>query len=215
MCFEQNSTTYCTDRKDVHELNIREMTKEQLAEESLIDLAYAILEERKSPIGFQDLLQEIRNLNGLSEEQLRERLVQFYTDMNIDGRFLLNHENGWGLREWYKIETIEEETAPTVKARKRKSKAAVDDEEDLIVDEDDLVFEEDFEEFVDDEEIDDDDDDDDDEDIDFVEEEIDGIDEVDADIDDELIEEEDGFIIDDEDEEAEEDEEDIDEDLDK
>jgi len=208
----KNSATYCTDRKDVHELEIREMTKEQLAEESLIDLAYAILEERKSPIAFPELLKAIQNLNGLSDAEIQDRLVQFYTDMNIDGRFLLNHENGWGLREWYKVETIEEETAPTVKARKRKSKAAADDEEDLIVDEDDLVFEEDFEEFVD-EEVEDEEDDD--EDLDFVEEEIDSIDEVDADIDDDLIEEEDGFIIDDEDEEAEDEDEDLEEELEK
>ncbi|QCR31401.1 DNA-directed RNA polymerase subunit delta [Lysinibacillus sp. SGAir0095] len=196
----------------MHELDIREMTKEQLAEESLIDLAYAMLEERKSPIAFPELLKEIQNLNGLSDAEIQDRLVQFYTDMNIDGRFLLNHENGWGLREWYKVETIEEETAPTVKARKRKSKASADDEEDLIVDEDDLVFEEDFDEFVD-EEIDEDEDDD--EDIDFVEEEIDSIDEVDADIDDDLIEEEDGFIIDDDEEAEDEDEEELDEDVEK
>ncbi len=184
------------------------MTKEQLTEESLIDLAYAILEEKKTAIGFQELLKEIQNLNGFSDAEIQDRLVQFYTDMNIDGRFLLNHENGWGLREWYKVETIEEETAPTVKARKRKSKATADDEEDLIVDEDDLVFEEDFEEFVD-EEVEDEDE----EDLDFVEEEIDSIDEVDADIDDDLIEEEDGFIIDDD--ETEEEEEDLDEELEK
>ncbi|MDN4492089.1 DNA-directed RNA polymerase subunit delta [Ureibacillus aquaedulcis] len=186
------------------------MTKEQLAEESLIDLAYAILEEKKSPIGFQDLLKAIQSLNGLSDAEIQDRLVQFYTDMNIDGRFLLNHENGWGLREWYKVETIEEETAPTVKARKRKSKASADDEEDLIVDEDDLVFEEDFDEFVD-EEVEDED-----EDLDFVEEEIDSIDEVDADIDDDLIEEEDGFIIDDDEaEEEDEEDEDLDDELEK
>ncbi len=193
----------CNERKDVHELNIREMTIEQLAEESLIDLAYAVLEERKSPIAFHDLLKEIQTLNGLTDDEIQERLVQFYTDMNIDGRFLLNHENGWGLREWYKVETIEEETAPTVKARKRKTKAVLDgDEEELLVDEDDLVFEEDFEEFVDEEE-----ELDDEEDLDFVEEVIDDIDEVDvdADLDDEIIEEDDGFIIDeDEDEELEE-----------
>lgn len=189
-------------------MNIRELTQEQLAEESLIDLAYAILEERKSPIAFHDLLKEIQALNGLSDDEIQSRLVQFYTDMNIEGRFLLNHENTWGLREWYKVETIEEETAPTVKARKRKKSVSEDDEEDLIVDEDDLVFEEDFDEFV--EEDVDDDDLEDDEDLDFVEEEIDGIDEVDvdADIDDELIEEEDGFIIDDD--EVEEDDEDED-----
>ncbi|RKQ17797.1 DNA-directed RNA polymerase subunit delta [Lysinibacillus endophyticus] len=181
----------------MHELNIRELTKEQLAEESLIDLAYAVLEERKSPIAFHDLLKVIQSLNGLSDEEIQARLVQFYTDMNIDGRFLLNHENGWGLREWYKVETIEEETAPTVKARKRKSKAVDEEEEELIVDEDDLVFEEDFEEFVDEEEIDELDDE---EDLEFVEEEIDDLDDVDADIDDEIIEDDEEFIIEDDEE---------------
>lgn len=194
-------------RKDVHDLNFREMTKEQLAEESLIDLAYAILEERKSAILFNDLVKEIQSLNGLSDEEMKSRLVQFYTDMNIDGRFLLNHESGWGLREWYKVETIEEETAPTVKARKKKSKAIIDDEDEIIdLDEDDIVFDEDFDEFVDDEEEIDEDDDA----LDFVEEEIEDLD---AEIDEELIpEEEDGFILEEE-EEEEEDLEDLTDDL--
>lgn len=180
-------------------MNFREMTKEQLAEESLIDLAYAILEERKSAILFNDLVKEIQSLNGLSDEEMKARLVQFYTDMNIDGRFLLNHESGWGLREWYKVETIEEETAPTVKARKKKSKAVIDDEDEIIdLDEEDIVFDEDFDEFVDDE----DDIDEDDDALDFVEEEIEDLD---AEIDEELIpEEEDDFILEDEDEEEEE-----------
>ena len=179
-------------------MNFREMTKEQLAEESLIDLAYAILEERKSAILFNDLVKEIQSLNGLSDEEMKSRLVQFYTDMNIDGRFLLNHESGWGLREWYKVETIEEETAPTVKARKKKSKAVIDDEDEIIdLDEEDIVFDEDFDEFVDDE----DDIDEDDDALDFVEEEIEDLD---AEIDEELIpEEEDDFILEEEDEEEE------------
>lgn len=185
------------------------MTKDELAEESLIDLAFAVLKERKTAIAFLDLLKEIQKVNGQSDEEIQSRLVQFYTDMNIDGRFLLNHDNAWGLREWYKVETIEEETAPTVKTRKRKSKTAVsDDEEDLIVDEEDLVFEEDFEEFVD-EDVEDDVD----EDLDFEEEDIDSLD-VDAEIDDvevddDIIEEDEAFIIDDEeldDEEIEEEE---------
>ena len=191
----------------MHDLNFREMTKEQLAEESLIDLAYAILEEGKAAIAFNDLVKEIQNLNGFSDAEMKSRLVQFYTDMNIDGRFLLNHESGWGLREWYKVETIEEETAPTVKARKKKSKAVIDDEDEIIdLDEEDIVFDEDFDEFVDEEE----DIDEDDDVLDFVEEEIEDLD---AEIDEELIpEEEDGFILEEEDEE-EEDLDELDEDL--
>lgn len=182
----------------MHDLNFRGMTDEQLKEESLIDLAYAILEDKKQAMPLNQLLKEIQALNGISDEDLKNRLVQFYTDLNVEGRFLLNHENGWGLREWYKVETIEEETAPTIKSRKKKAKATDDDDEELVdLEEEDVLFEEDYDEFVEEEE------EEADEDIDFVEEEIE---EIDPDLDGELIEEEDGFIIEDEDEELEEDE---------
>lgn len=188
-------------------MSIRELSKDQLIEESLIDLAYALLEERKSSIPFNELMKEIQNLLELSDEEVQERLVQFYTDLNIDGRFLLNNDNTWGLREWYKIETIEEETAPTIKTRKRKKAVLSDDEEEIEIDEDDLVFEEDFEEFVDEEEIEEDEDLD-EETIDFVDEldELDVDDELDA-VDEDLIEEDEEFLIDDDEEEIIDDEE--------
>lgn len=140
----------------MHGVNFREMTKEQLAEESLIDLTFAILDDKKSTITFEDLLNVLQQLNGASDEYMQEQFLQFYTDMNIDGRFLLNQEGQWGLREWYKVEQIEEETAPIVKTRKKKAKVVADDLEEIEVDEDDLVFEEDYEEFVSDDEEDDD-----------------------------------------------------------
>lgn len=144
------------------------MTKEQLAEESLIDLTFAILDDKKSTITFDELLNVLQQLNGASDEYMQEQLLQFYTDMNIDGRFLLNQEGQWGLREWYKVEQIEEETAPTVKTRKKKAKVVADDDlEEIEVDEDDLVFEEDYEEFVSDDEDEDEDDDDEDDVLDF------------------------------------------------
>ncbi|MEK4128597.1 DNA-directed RNA polymerase subunit delta [Solibacillus sp. FSL W8-0474] len=179
----------------MHDLNFRGMTDEQLAEESLIDLAYALLEEKKQAMPLNELLKGIQELNGISDEDLKSRLVQFYTDLNVEGRFLLNQENGWGLREWYKVETIEEETAPTIKTRKKKAKVADDEDEEVLdLEEEDVLFEEDYDEFVDDE----DDEDEVEEDIDFVEEDIE---EIDADIDEELIDEDDTFIIEDDDEE--------------
>lgn len=202
MRMPQADNITCVKRKDVHDLNFRDMTKEQIAEESLIDLAYAILEDKKQAMPLNDLLKEIQALNGISNADLKARLVQFYTDLNVEGRFLLNNENGWGLREWYKVETIEEETAPTIKARKKKSKATDDDEEDLVdLDEEDVVFDEDFDEFIEEEE---------EEDIEFVEEEIEDID---TDLDEELIEEDESFIIEGEEDEDEEEEDEDEEDL--
>jgi len=171
----------------VHELNFREMTKEQLAEESLINLAYAILTEKRASVSFNDLLTIIKELVGYSDEEIKSRLLQFYTDMNIDGRFLFNQESGWGLREWFKVEQIEEETAPSVKTHKKKSKSALDDEDDLEedLDEEDIDFDEDYEEFVEEEEVEEDK-----EDIDFEEDDIEVIED---EIDEDFIEEEEEF----------------------
>lgn len=185
-------------------MKIRELTKEQMTEESLIDLAYAILEEKKTAVPFFDLLEEIKQLKGLSDEEVKQVLVQFFTDLNVDGRFLLNHENMWGLREWYKIETVEEETAPTIKTRRRRARLAYFDDEEEIIDEEDLVFEEELEEFLDEE----------DEDLDFDDELVDEFEEdlgdIDAEltdeipeVDDDLLEEDEEFLMDDEEIDAE------------
>jgi DNA-directed RNA polymerase subunit delta len=192
-------------------LKLRELSRDELIEESFVDLTYAMLEETHETKTYAELITEIENLLGLSKEDMKARLVQFYTDMNIDGRFLILGENRWGLREWYPVEQIEEESAPTVKARKKKAKVAGDedfDDMDLEL-EDELEFD-DFDE-----------DDDDDDDIDTVPEDdllkspevevidfdVDDDDEEDVDV---LVEDMDGNIIDEEeDEDDDEDDEDL------
>ncbi|WP_033541117.1 DNA-directed RNA polymerase subunit delta [Planococcus sp. CAU13] len=137
-------------------MNLRELSREELIEESFVDLTYALLEETHETKTYPEIVEEIEKLLNLSKEEMKARLVQFYTDMNIDGRFLILGENRWGLREWYPVEQIEEESAPTVKARKKKAKVADDEEFDDI----DLEMEDelDFDDFDEDEEDEDDED---------------------------------------------------------
>lgn len=188
----------------MYELKFREMTKEQLKEESFIDLGYAVLEEKHESLTLQELLNEIQALNGFTNAQMKERMLQYYTDMNIDGRFLAISENRWGLREWYPVEQIEEETAPTVKVRKKKAKAAADDDDLDDTDDDEITFEEDFDEFV---EVDADDDDD-DFDIDEDDEDEEEVAEIEVEVAVDLIETDDDFeIVEDEEEDEDEDEE--------
>ncbi|MFJ8263109.1 DNA-directed RNA polymerase subunit delta [Rummeliibacillus sp. NPDC094406] len=174
----------------MHELNLRELNQEQLIEESLINLAYAILEEKHQPLAFAEIMQAIQDLGARTDEEMKAAAIQFYTDINIDGRFIVLGENRWGIREWYAIDQVEEETAPTVKVRKKKAKAALVDED--LEEDDEIEFEEDFDEFVDDdEEIDGEED--------FDSADIDEID--DDDLDEEIEIEDEEFEIDDDDEE--------------
>lgn len=136
-------------------MNLRELNQEQLTEESLINLAYGILVENKKPLAFRDIITAIEKLNARTPKEMQASLNQFYTDVNIDGRFMILAENRWGLREWYAIDQVEEEIAPTVKVRKKKAKAVVeDDDEELEIEEIELV--DDFDTYDEDEDEDDD-----------------------------------------------------------
>lgn len=147
--------------KDVHELNLRELTEEELLEESLVNLAYGLLTEQKQPLAFTEIIVELEKLNARTPEQMDAYLNQFYTDMNIDGRFMVLAENRWGLREWYAIDQVEEEIAPTVKTHKKKVKAALLNDDLLLDDEEieiDLDLVEEFDAYDDDDDDEDDDD---------------------------------------------------------
>ncbi|WP_160724210.1 DNA-directed RNA polymerase subunit delta [Bacillus sp. USDA818B3_A] len=164
-------------------MSLAQYSKEELKELSLMEMAYEYLKNSKQPISFHDLVKEIKAAANLSDEEIRSRLAQFYTDINIDGRFLSLGENRWGLRFWYPVDTAEEEVITAVKPKKKKAKKVVDEDEledfDEIEDED----YDDLDDYVDDDEdlLDDDDEDDDD---------LDDLDEVDEfDDDDEVIEE--------------------------
>ncbi|CAG9620103.1 DNA-directed RNA polymerase subunit delta [Sutcliffiella rhizosphaerae] len=161
-------------RKDVQTLALDHLTAEDIKEMSLIEIATGIFAEKKQSVTFSELLTEIKELTGFTDENLKGKISQFYTDLNIDGRFICIGENQWGLRAWYPYDQIEEETTPQVKTKKKKVKKAVDEElesdefEDL--DEEELEFDdlEDYEEDDDAEEeedfdADDDSDDDDEE----------------------------------------------------
>nr|WP_232353831.1 DNA-directed RNA polymerase subunit delta [[Bacillus] enclensis] len=138
---------------------------------SFIELAHEIMTDKKQAVTFQEVLNEIKSLLEISESEVKSRMVQFYTDLNIDGRFIALGENRWGLREWYPVDQIEEETVPTMKSTKKK-KAKKKVEEDLDLDEFDDLDDEDLDEDLDYDDLDDTEDDedltddDDDEDID-------------------------------------------------
>ncbi|MFJ8258953.1 DNA-directed RNA polymerase subunit delta [Peribacillus asahii] len=189
-------------------MSLQQCSKEQLAEMSLIELAYDLLVEKNEPIFFNDLVAEMAALKGVSKEELAAKIAQFYTDLNVDGRFTSLGENRWGLKIWYPVDQVEEEVVHTDKPKKKKKSkkaaaAVVDgfdelDDEDLEFDEDLEDLAEDLDDSEDDDLLDDDDDDDLDDDL------LDDVDEED-DLDEDLLKDEE-FELDEEDEEEEEEE---------
>ncbi|WP_455663268.1 DNA-directed RNA polymerase subunit delta [Pradoshia sp.] len=161
-------------------MTIAKMSNEDIREMAFIEIANLLLIEKKEAIDFKVMMDEIQKMLGLSDEVVAEKIGQFYTDLNVDGRFISIGDNRWGLKGWYPVEQVEEETVPASKVKKKKGKKVIDDEDlddfDVIdEDEDDLDFD-DIDDFDDDDEddedlIDDDFDEDVDEDDDIIEDE--------------------------------------------
>jgi DNA-directed RNA polymerase subunit delta len=180
--------------KGVLTLSLKQYSEEQLKELSLIELAYELFSETKEPISFYDLVDQMATVLGVTREALLEKLPQFYTELNIDGRFVCLGENRWGLRAWYPYDQAEEEVLPVAKPKKKRKQLEEEDEfedydateeddfeeEELELDEldEDLVDDDETDEF-DDEEIDEDDEDleIDDEDLELEDEEEEELDE--------------------------------------
>ncbi|MCY7530522.1 DNA-directed RNA polymerase subunit delta [Bacillus altitudinis] len=169
-------------------MSLKEYSQEQLKQMSLVELAYEIFRDSKTPITFSELIDEMVRLQGIQKSDLDDRLAQFYTDLNIDGRFISLGDQRWGLRSWYPVDQIEEEVQPAVKtkAKKKKTKAAVVEEDFDDIEEEEEIdeLEEDIDLVEDDEDLDLDDEEIDEEIEDFDEdddEDDDGLTEIDED----------------------------------
>jgi DNA-directed RNA polymerase subunit delta len=179
-----------------------QLTQEELHEMSLIEITYQMLSEGKQPIAFIDLVDKITDLIGSTRSDVKDNISQFYTDLNIDGRFLNVGGNTWGLKGWYSVEQAEDDIVPTVKTKKKKVKLLDEDLDDYIdLDDEDLEYEDDLDDF---DEIDDD------------EEEVEDLEEVDdlVEVDefgDDIVEEEDDIKLDEEFEDDELEDEELDE----
>ena len=75
----------------------------------MIEVAQAILEDNGRRMAFADIVNAVQKYLNKSDEEIRECLPQFYTDMNTDGKFISMGENVWALRTWFPYESVDEE----------------------------------------------------------------------------------------------------------
>lgn len=179
----------------MRKLSLKQLSKEQVTEMSLIEITYELLVEKNEAIVFDELVKEIAAIKGISKKEITAKIVQFYTDLNVDGRFTPLGGKRWGLKTWYPVDQVEEEIVhTTVKAKKKKKskKAAVIVDEDLDELDDDVDLEDELDiiDVLDDSE-------DELDDVDLLDEDLDE----DDDLDEELLVDEEFELEDEEDEE--------------
>lgn len=109
----------------------------------MIEVARVILHQHGKEMAFADLTNAIQEYLGKSDEEIRESLAQFYTDLNIDGSFISLGDNQWALRSWYPYDSIDEalvrgededEDAGSKRHHKRVNAFLAESDDDEVID---------------------------------------------------------------------------------
>ena len=117
-------------------MSIRKKELLELELMSYTDIAYEIIKEDKKKYNTPKLFKEVCKLLQLSEEEMMEKIGDFFTALTTDGRFILINSTNWDLKENHVVKVVvdngdEEEVEP-------------DTEEDEITDEENQDIEDDY-----------------------------------------------------------------------
>ncbi|HLS09956.1 DNA-directed RNA polymerase subunit delta [Lentibacillus sp.] len=129
-------------------MSLENYSREELEVTSMVELANDILQEEQKAQDFNELYSKVAEMKGFTEEQKREFIAQFYTDLTIDGRFLTIESGVWGLKRWYPVEQMNEFVTTTVPKKKKKAKKKKEDIPRQEPEEEDLDSVDDHVEFL-------------------------------------------------------------------
>lgn len=77
-----------------------------MVRKSMLDCAYEILKNSDKPISFKELVELVSKELEMSKEEVDARISQFYTNLSLDGRFVVLQDNYWELRERVPFEKV-------------------------------------------------------------------------------------------------------------
>ncbi|MGX7068971.1 DNA-directed RNA polymerase subunit delta [Gemella bergeri] len=128
---------------------LKKLSGEKIKEMSLIDLCYAyMIDEKIEKLNIYDFLDYIKPLREVDEEEFSAQAAYFYTDLNLDGRFICVEDGSWKLRDTLLVEDIKSFVEPSVQ------KFEIEDEElDEMVDEDEEDVHDEVDELIEEEDI--------------------------------------------------------------
>ncbi len=103
-------------------MSLKEYSREELEVKSMLEIANEILLEEHKAMDFNELYDKTAAFKGFTDEQKQEFIAQFYTDLTVDGRFLMAGSGIWGLKRWYPVDQMDEEVNVAAKKKTKKKK---------------------------------------------------------------------------------------------
>lgn len=92
-------------------VSLKKYSHEEIEKMSMVDIANLVLLEEQKPLTFKETFDKVSQLKNWDETQKQNKISQFYTDLNVDGRFITNGSNTWGLKRWYRVDQMSAEFA--------------------------------------------------------------------------------------------------------
>ena len=117
-------------------MSIRKKDLLELELMSYTDIAYEIIKEDKKKYNTPKLFKEVCKLLQLSEEEMMEKIGDFFTALTTDGRFILINSTNWDLKENHVVKVVVDDGD--------EEEVEIDSEEDEMVDEDNQDLEDDY-----------------------------------------------------------------------
>lgn len=117
-------------------MSIRKKDLLELELMSYTDIAYEIIKEDKKKYNTPKLFKEVCKLLQLSEEEMMEKIGDFFTALTTDGRFILINSTNWDLKENHVVKVVVDDGD--------EEEVEVDSEEDELADEDNQDLEDDY-----------------------------------------------------------------------
>lgn len=118
-------TSNIYDKGECIRMGLKSLSNEKIAKMSLIELTKIMMLEEKKEMKFKDAFIKVAELKGLSEKDKKAKIGQYYTDLNVDGNFVTNGSNMWGLKSWHRGNQGDEEekvVSPKINKRKKRNK---------------------------------------------------------------------------------------------
>src|SRR5699024_3530806 len=109
-------------------MKLEKYTEEQLKKMSMIEEENLILDEQKKELNFKELIDKVQETKQLTDAQRNDLLARFYTELNIDGRFMALGSNVWGLKRWYPADQTTEKSLAASRKRSQEEEELEDDE---------------------------------------------------------------------------------------
>lgn len=85
-----------------------------MSAQSMIDIAYRILNEKTEPVNFKELWKAVTLELGLDAAKAAKKISLFYSDLSLDGRFVALKDNYWELKKRMKFEDVYIDTSSIV-----------------------------------------------------------------------------------------------------